>query len=69
MPSYFSPPASPTAGFFPSGQSSPQSFNGYYQRPRDNYSAYSTYSSGRKGPLGSPYAQGGKGGLKRLLGL
>ncbi|KIM47702.1 hypothetical protein M413DRAFT_439372 [Hebeloma cylindrosporum] len=71
MPSsYFSPPSSPTFGFFPTGATSPNAFSGFHQNPRETYTMYSAFApgtsqgAGNKGP-----AQGGKSVLKRLMWL
>jgi len=70
MPSFFSPPSSPTFGFFPTGATSPNAFVGFHQNPRDTYTMYSTFSSGTSQGAGSKGStQGGKSMLKRLMWL
>ncbi|KJA28593.1 hypothetical protein HYPSUDRAFT_129277 [Hypholoma sublateritium FD-334 SS-4] len=62
-------PASPTFAFFPTGTTSPNTFGGFYQNPRDQHNMYAAFGSSTRANQGSQPAQGGKSVLKRLLWL
>ncbi|PPQ69446.1 hypothetical protein CVT25_004839 [Psilocybe cyanescens] len=69
MPSYLSPPPSPTSGFFPTGSTSPNAFIGLQgQNPRDTHNMYSLFASGLRGNKNSA-TQGEKTSLKRFFSL
>ncbi|KAK7695084.1 hypothetical protein QCA50_002274 [Cerrena zonata] len=45
--SYYSPPASPISGFFPTGPSSPHAFSSFGNSPRDTHDMYAALGSSR----------------------
>ncbi|KAF9486385.1 hypothetical protein BDN70DRAFT_889342 [Pholiota conissans] len=60
MPSYFSAPSSPTFGFFPTGTTSPNTFAGFHQNPRDAHNMYAAFGASTRSTKGNQPAQGGK---------
>lgn len=69
MPSYFATPSSPTFGFFPTGNTSPNAFSGFHQNPRETHNMYAAFSSSGSPQGGNQSGQGNKKALKRFFGI